>query len=214
MSAIPSQMASSSSEKLRFDYLNLLVTQLRNQNPLDPMDNSQMASQLSQFAQLEQLEGMNTIFGKVLAATQVSQGAAMVGKEITFYSPEDGSVRTGRVEQVEFSNDEVWLIVGAHAVGLADLIAVGEGVPAAGSGGDSDGAGNDQQEVALTNDSQAAARGDYNGDGAVDARDLAILVANYGRTAAAGDFNRDGIVDVRDLAILGNNYGRSAAGGT
>ena len=41
------------------DYLNLLVTELRNQNPLEPMDNQQMASQLAQFSQLQETEQMN-----------------------------------------------------------------------------------------------------------------------------------------------------------
>jgi len=119
------QGVSANSEQIRFDYLNLLVTQLKNQNPLEPMDNSEMASQLSQFAELEQLESMNSTFGKVLAATQVSQAASLVGKEISYYSAEDGSAQVGRVEHAEFQDGEVRLIVGDTAVGFADVIAVG-----------------------------------------------------------------------------------------
>ena len=125
MSVNATQMAADSSEQMRFDYLNLLVTQLRNQNPLEPMDNNQMASQLSQFAQLEQLESINSTFGKVLAATQVTQAATLVGKEVSFYSPDDGSSRTGVVDRVEFDSGEVRLLVGPYAVGFEDVIAVG-----------------------------------------------------------------------------------------
>ena len=41
------------------DFLNLLVTQLQYQNPLEPMQDQEFISQLAQFSQLEQLENMN-----------------------------------------------------------------------------------------------------------------------------------------------------------
>jgi len=116
---------SGSAAELQFDYLNLLVTQLQNQNPLDPMDTNEMSSQLTQFAQLEQLQGLNTSFGKVLAATQVGQAATLVGKEIGYYASDDDSARTGTVDSVEFVDGEVLLMVGDEAVSLEDVIAVG-----------------------------------------------------------------------------------------
>ena len=50
---------SASASQIRTDYLNLLITQLRNQNPLEPMDNNEMAAQLAQFSPLEQMENMS-----------------------------------------------------------------------------------------------------------------------------------------------------------
>jgi len=41
------------------DFLNLLVTQLQNQNPLEPMQDQEFIAQLAQFSQLEQLENMS-----------------------------------------------------------------------------------------------------------------------------------------------------------
>ncbi|MEN6306449.1 MAG: flagellar hook capping FlgD N-terminal domain-containing protein, partial [Anaerohalosphaeraceae bacterium] len=43
----------------KMDFMTLLVTELKYQNPLEPMDNQQMAAQLAQFSQLELTEGMN-----------------------------------------------------------------------------------------------------------------------------------------------------------
>ncbi len=40
-------------------FLQLLVAQLQNQDPLDPMDGTQFVSQLAQFSQLEQMIGVN-----------------------------------------------------------------------------------------------------------------------------------------------------------
>ena len=42
------------------DFLNLLVAQLQNQDPLNPMDSTQFTSQLAQFSSLEQLSNINT----------------------------------------------------------------------------------------------------------------------------------------------------------
>jgi len=56
--------------------------------------------------------------------------------------------------------------------------------------------------------------GDVNADGAVDYRDIALVVASYGsptiKAKPRTDINRDGIVDYRDLAVVVANYGRSA----
>lgn len=41
------------------DFLQLLVSQLRNQNPLEPMKDTEFVSQLATFSSLEQLAGMN-----------------------------------------------------------------------------------------------------------------------------------------------------------
>jgi flagellar basal-body rod modification protein FlgD len=48
------------------EFLRLLLTQLQNQDPLDPMDNQQMIAQLAQFSTLEQMENMNEALGNGL----------------------------------------------------------------------------------------------------------------------------------------------------
>lgn len=47
------------------DFLNLLVTQLRYQDPLNPSDNQQMAAQMAQFSALEQTQNMAESLGKM-----------------------------------------------------------------------------------------------------------------------------------------------------
>jgi len=48
-----------STQESQDQFLQLLVTQLQNQNPLDPMSNEEFTAQLTQFSQLEQLETLN-----------------------------------------------------------------------------------------------------------------------------------------------------------
>ena len=73
-----------SASSIQADYMKLLVTQLQNQNPLEPMDNNQMASQLAQLSQLGQIEQLNTKFSDVLATSQKSYANSLVGKEVSF----------------------------------------------------------------------------------------------------------------------------------
>jgi flagellar basal-body rod modification protein FlgD len=56
-------------------FLQLLVAQIKNQNPLSPMDSTQFMSQLAQFSDLEQLVSLNTTVGKIGTALGVAPDA-------------------------------------------------------------------------------------------------------------------------------------------
>jgi flagellar basal-body rod modification protein FlgD len=123
----PSSVINSASN-IQMDYMKLLITQLQNQNPLEPLDNNEMASQLAQFSQLQQLESMNTSFASVLAATERTYAGSLIGKEVSFPTETDAGTRevtSGAVEEV-FNNidGEILLAVGNHQVGLEDVISV------------------------------------------------------------------------------------------
>jgi flagellar basal-body rod modification protein FlgD len=111
-------------ESITFDYMNLLITQLRNQNPLEPMDNNQMASQLSQLASLEQLEQINGNFEKALAAVEISQAATLVGKRVGYPDPETGLPETGLAQRVEVNDGNIQLVVSGKPVDLATVTSV------------------------------------------------------------------------------------------
>jgi flagellar basal-body rod modification protein FlgD len=67
------------------DFLNLFITQIRFQNPLEPMDNHQMATQLAQFNSVEALHNMTEILENMLAyQTSMNnlQVAGLIGKKI------------------------------------------------------------------------------------------------------------------------------------
>lgn len=73
----------------REDFLLLLVTQLSNQDPLDPMDGQEFAAQLAQFSSLEQLIGIGDTLasnGELngLLAQSINSGVAagLIGKEV------------------------------------------------------------------------------------------------------------------------------------
>ena len=74
-------------------FLNLLTTQMRNQDPLDPMDSSEYTQQLVQFSQVEQSIQQTGALNKILATltTQdVAQASAFIGRKAEFDSATSG----------------------------------------------------------------------------------------------------------------------------
>ena len=67
------------------DFMKLLLAQLKNQDPLNPMDGTDFTAQLAQFSSLEQLSNLNTEL-KVQSVNQMTLGYAqsvnMIGKEV------------------------------------------------------------------------------------------------------------------------------------
>ena len=123
-----SSSAINSASDIQMDYMKLLVTQLQNQNPLEPMDNDQMASQLAQFSQLQQLESMNSNFANVLSATELNYANSLIGKEVSFASENETGGRditSGIVEEVINNIDgEIILVTANHTVPLEGIISV------------------------------------------------------------------------------------------
>ncbi len=67
-------------------FLKLLVTQMQNQDPLNPMDNAQITSQMAQINTVAGLQTLNTSvqgLGAQFMQMQALQGAALVGHEVT-----------------------------------------------------------------------------------------------------------------------------------
>jgi len=75
----------SSVKSTKDDFMKLLITQMRYQNPMDPMDNAQMTSQIAQLNTVEGINQLNTTVSGLqasLMATQSMQSASLIGKTI------------------------------------------------------------------------------------------------------------------------------------
>lgn len=70
----------------RDDFLKMLVAQLQNQDPLNPLDGADFTAQLAQFSSLEQLSNMNTqleMLNLYQASLNNAQSVNLIGKEVT-----------------------------------------------------------------------------------------------------------------------------------
>ena len=75
-------LTASSIKEQQDRFLNLLVTQLKNQDPLNPMDNAQMTSQLAQMSTVSGIEKLNATLNTLLenlGYTQSMEASALIG---------------------------------------------------------------------------------------------------------------------------------------
>ena len=119
----------------RDEYLNLLVTQLRHQDPLEPTKQEDFLAQLAQFSTVEGIEKLNhSMEGFLEAQTEALSGGAgngtviqqiasasnLVGKQVG-YTTLDGEQATGEVDSVVINDDAVSLRVGDELVAIDQL---------------------------------------------------------------------------------------------
>jgi len=96
--------ADATSSTLNYNnFLQLLIAQMKYQDPTDPMDASEQIGQLATFSQVEQSVKMNSNLSSLIQAQSFSQASDMIGKYIT---SADDKV-TGLVKQVEVYSDGV-----------------------------------------------------------------------------------------------------------
>ena len=82
------------------DFLRLMVAQLRNQNPLQPMENGEFLTQIAQFGTVSGVRELNAAFERLtesLYSNQALQAASLVGRRVLVagseaYLPEGGEV--------------------------------------------------------------------------------------------------------------------------
>jgi flagellar basal-body rod modification protein FlgD len=87
---------------LNYDnFLQLLIAQMKNQDPTDPVDASEQMSQLASFSQVEQTIQTNTKLDTLLASSSLNQASSYVGK---YMESADGSVK-GIIDSVKVYSD-------------------------------------------------------------------------------------------------------------
>lgn len=107
-----------SASTLQTDFMMLLISQLRNQNPLDPMSNNEMTAQLAQMAQLEKMEKANSFSEQLLQATQRAEAVDLIGKQIIFTPTGTDEPVTALVEGIDTSGSSLMVIVGEQRVAM------------------------------------------------------------------------------------------------
>jgi len=111
--------------------LQLLVTQMQFQDPLNPVDNSEMISQLAQFSSLEQMQQLNTGFDTLsgnIDQLNFLSASSMLGKTVTGITA-SGTAVEGTVEKVQLNGSLVFLTVDGELLSMARVLSI-EGVPA------------------------------------------------------------------------------------
>jgi flagellar basal-body rod modification protein FlgD len=117
MSATTAATATSSQTLTEADFLNLLVTQMSSQDPLNPESDTDFAAQLAQFSSLQETQTMTTNL-------QTIQATGLIGQTVTATpSTGSGSV-SGVVTAVQISSGTPEIIINGTAYQLSQITAV------------------------------------------------------------------------------------------
>ena len=89
-------------------FLELMITQMKNQNPLEPQDNSEFVAQLAQFSSVEGLERLNKNFTNFMS-TNALQASSLVGRSVSVETDigqlQNGGLVSGSVDLIYSTQD-------------------------------------------------------------------------------------------------------------
>lgn len=101
-------------------FLQLLVAQMKYQDPSNPTSTTEFMSQTATFTQVEKLEEIATQNAALLSLQRSLSAGALVGHAVS-WTAEDGATRTGTVSSVRFTGDEPHAVVDGQEVPLGRL---------------------------------------------------------------------------------------------
>lgn len=113
------------------DFLKILMTQLQDQDPTDPMDDREFVSQMATFSSLEQMTNMSDSMDKLVDSqlSPVVQYSHMIGQEVSYLEDDDNSegeqdpsIETSQVTAVSQKDDQAKLELGNGKSIAADSI--------------------------------------------------------------------------------------------
>ncbi|TYP77651.1 flagellar hook assembly protein FlgD [Paenibacillus methanolicus] len=109
------------------EFLKILVTQLKNQDPMQPMQDTDFIAQMAQFSSVEQLMNMSENMGKL--SQNLGLASSMIGKNVEWYqSDENGtSLESGMVESIVVRDSVQYAVVDGESVPLDKIVSIGQG---------------------------------------------------------------------------------------
>ena len=95
-------------------FLQLLVAQLKNQDPMAPVGSQEFMSQMAAFSTLEQVTNMAVANEEQNQMMAINQSLSLVGHNVT-YMKEDESLAEGKVESVDFGEEGFALTINGES---------------------------------------------------------------------------------------------------
>ncbi len=106
------------------EFLRLLVTQLKHQDPLSPMKDNEFIAQMAQFSSLEQMTRMNKKMGSLIQEASNTGSYTLLGKKITWFNRLTKRTSEGNVQAIEKKGGKVLLNVRETLINPEDIIRI------------------------------------------------------------------------------------------
>ncbi len=117
-------------------FLQLLVAQLRYQDPLDPSDPAEFMATTAQFTTIEKLDQLTKQGENNAVVTGLSMASSLVGRSIKFMGPDD-TIQESVVTAAQVVGGKVQLLTDDGPVDLDTVVGIGAiGTPTSPTGGD------------------------------------------------------------------------------
>jgi flagellar basal-body rod modification protein FlgD len=106
-------------------FLKLMITELQNQDPLNPMDNTEYISQLAQFSSLEQMQNVNDNLSVLINAESGFSALNLIGKKVNCVDP-DNTEKTisGKVDTIKFVSGTPVITINEREIPLSYVTSV------------------------------------------------------------------------------------------
>lgn len=119
-------VAAASSQVSQDQFLQLMVAQLKAQDPLTPTTNGEFLAQLAQFSTLSGTEKLNTSFSEMLSLQEITQGSSLIGKNVS-YTNDAGAAASGLVKSAGVTDGKLSLQVNSDTVQLSQIVGLSSG---------------------------------------------------------------------------------------
>jgi flagellar basal-body rod modification protein FlgD len=117
-------------------FLQLLVAQLKNQDPMKPMEDTAFIGEMAQFSSLEQMQNLNQLMAKQQTFGALSQATGMIGKYVTLQNPGEGSPTiSGKVDEIRSKGGEIKVVIAGEEYDSTTILNVADKAPTTTSSG-------------------------------------------------------------------------------
>jgi len=117
--------ATSSSSDDSNMFLQLMVAQMKYQDPMNPTDTSSMLTQNATFTEVQAIQEMQSEMGMVLSSQLASSSVAMIGKSVSWVDA-NGSLKSGTATGTVYTSSGPVLMVGDEQVPVSSIAGVGD----------------------------------------------------------------------------------------
>jgi flagellar basal-body rod modification protein FlgD len=114
---------SSSTSGTSDQFMSLLLAQMTNQNPLEPMNDTEMVNQMVSMNSLTELQKISKAITALTQTNEFVSASSLMDKSVTYLDSDSKKV-TGTVTGVSLKNSEVYLTVDDKSVALSSITSV------------------------------------------------------------------------------------------